>query len=155
MVGVRSAGANETPRVDVTWNSTFSPVGNALGVTVIFLLTDSSTACISAHGFVVVPDTGRVGNVIGTDAGVDPMGVVTRVEPDVLASPVVTDAFDGRVPVVPAVDALPVGVLPVGRVVPVVTPVVEPMPVVPAISKQQSLRMRNSRNSRNSRNTDQ
>ena len=44
-----SAGANETPRVDVTWNSTFSPVGNALGVTVIFLLTDSSTACISAH----------------------------------------------------------------------------------------------------------
>jgi hypothetical protein len=95
MVGVRSAGANETPRVDVTWNSTFSPVGNSLGVTVIFLLTDSSTACISAHGLVVVPVTGAVVNVIGTDAGVDAMGVVTPVEPGVLAAPVVTDPLDG------------------------------------------------------------
>ena len=148
-MGVLSAGANETPRVDVTWNSTFSPRGNSLGVTVIFLLTDSSTACISAHGLVVVPGTARLVNVLATEADVDPIGVVAPVEPDVLVAPVGAVPFDGRVPVVPAVAVLPVWpVVPAVPVLPVVTPGVEPIRVVPEISNKQSFRMRNARSGR-------
>ena len=113
----------------------------------IFLLTDSSTACISAHGLVVVPDTGRVVNVLATDANVDPIRVVAPlepVEPDVLVAPVPVDAVLPGWPVVPRVPVLPVG-----------TPGVEPIPVVPTRSNKQSFRIRNARNARNARNTDQ
>ena len=51
----------------------FSPLPSSLGVTVIFLLTDSSTACISAHCFVVVRDTEAVvpdTGVVAPDTGV-------------------------------------------------------------------------------------
>jgi hypothetical protein len=37
-----------------------APGGRSLGVTVIFVLTASSTACISSHCFVVVPVTAGV-----------------------------------------------------------------------------------------------
>ncbi len=37
-----------------------APGGRSLGVTVIFVLTVSSTACISSHCFVVVPVTAGV-----------------------------------------------------------------------------------------------
>ena len=121
IVGVRSSFGNETPRVDVTWNSTFSPVGNSFGKTVICLLTVSSTACISAQRLVVVPVVRPVAVLALlrlVPAVVDSPGIVTRVEAGVLAPFVVTVPFDGGVLVVPdvAVDCvLPVGMLAVER----------------------------------------
>jgi len=51
----------------------FAPGGRSLGFTVIFVLTASSTACISSHCFVVVPvsagdvDLGAVERAEGVD----------------------------------------------------------------------------------------
>ena len=124
----------------------------------ICLLIGSSTACISAHGCVVVPDTGRVVNVLAIDADVVPIGVVARVVADGLVAPVGIVPFDGRVPVVPVVPAVRVvpavpvvpadPVVPAVPVLPVVTRGVERMPVVPAMSNKQSFRMRNARSGR-------
>ena len=115
IVGFRSSDVNETPRVDVTWNSMFSPFGKSLGVVVIILLTPSSTACISSQGFVVVP-VARV-PVVTPDEGVLPV-----VTPDEDVLPVVTPD-EGVLPVVtPDEGVLPLvmldaGMLPVWPVV--------------------------------------
>ncbi len=51
----------------------FAPGGRSLGVTVIFVLTASSTACISSHCFVVVPVTAEVADpgAVESAEGVD------------------------------------------------------------------------------------
>jgi hypothetical protein len=54
MVGRFCSSGNETPLFELGWNSSFSFCGTSTGVTMIFLLVSSSTACISSHRLVVM-----------------------------------------------------------------------------------------------------
>ena len=74
----------------------------------ILLLTDSSTACISAHAFVVVADILLVVNVLPLDPVVKRMVVVGGEETGVPASVVVLGLIVECDSVVPGVVIIPV-----------------------------------------------
>ena len=71
----------------------FSPFGSSFGVTVINLLTDSSTACISSHRVVVVSDTVPVVKEVEVTPVVKPNRVVNVDDPGVLLSLVVIETL--------------------------------------------------------------
>ncbi len=76
----------------------FAPSGSSFGVTVISLLTDSSTACISAHSVVVVASKAAVVDPSALERvdGVDELPVSDPTV--VLPLPDVTDVWPETVP---------------------------------------------------------
>ena len=104
IVGVFSDSGKDTPLFEVGRNSGLSVSATSTGLTVIFLLLSSSTACISSHLFVVVPVEPIVAVTVLVEDGVELLETVVNVVLVPVASAGVVAVDDTTVVLAP-VDA--------------------------------------------------